>query len=218
MAYEFGKLGGSLNTDYKQRTPADYKTGSYHLTDLPELYEVQRTNNFEFIVTNLDGLTKMGIKTDGTNAGSVKVEETTGTDSQNILRLSVASAQVPHFEQSVLSLRRGNSVMKFAGVPEFKAGQIKFHDFIGADTKAILMAWQNLSYNVMTENVGLMGEYKRNAQLIEYSPDYRVVRKWDLKGCWISALSEDDYNQEENNKHSITATIEYDVAYPVYDN
>ncbi|MBO7697178.1 MAG: hypothetical protein J6T10_31485 [Methanobrevibacter sp.] len=50
--------------------------------------------------------------------------------------------------------------------------------------------------------------------MVEYTPDYQAVRKWVLRGCWISQISEDNYNNEENSKHTITATIQYDYGYP----
>ena len=198
------------NSTYNTTTGTSLSTGSYHLSDNKHLYEVQRTNNFEFIVAlGLEGsMKRAGANTEDT---ALKITNQQATD---VLRLSVASAPIPHFKQTPLSIRRGNSVMKFAGTPDFESGTIRFHDFIGADTKSILMAWQNLSYNVRTQNVGLMSDYKRDATLLEYSPDYHLVRSWTLKGCWISGLKEDDYNQEEGKGHMIEATIEYDYAYP----
>jgi hypothetical protein len=77
-----------------------------------------------------------------------------------------------------------------------------------------LEAWQNLSYNVRTQKVGLAGDYKKECYLVEYTPDYQAVRKWVLRGCWISQISEDTFNNEQNSKHTITATIQYDYGYP----
>ena len=75
------------------------------------------------------------------------------------------------------------------------------------------MAWQNLSYNVITEKVGLVQDYKKNCTLIEYSPDYQVVRSWTLYGCWISGLSEDDFDSDNGNSaRKVSATIQYDHA------
>lgn len=178
--------------------------GAYVLADNPNLYEIQRTNNFEFIVTDIDNILRAG-------AGG---SETTSTidNAQEILRISVSGAFVPHFTQETIPIRRGNSVQKFAGVPTFQEGRIQLNDYIGADTKAVLMAWQNLSYNVRTEKVGLVTDYKKDCYLVEYTPDYQEVRRWRLHGCWISALEETEYSHENNDKHGITATIQYDRA------
>ena len=118
------------------------KHGTYHLADNPNLYEIQRSNNFEFVVMDINNIVR---------AGMPDLKANRIANAQEILRLSVVSAPIPHFSQGVIPVRRGNSTLKFAGVPEFSAGTVTVNDYIGADTKAILMAWQNLSYNVQTE-------------------------------------------------------------------
>ena len=185
---------------------ADNKMGSYHLADNPALYEVARSNNFEFVVTNLGDLLRAG--TDEDTANYIP-----GAVAEDVIRLSVESSSVPTYTQEVLSIRRGNSVMKFAGLPNFEDGQLKVRDFIGADTKSALMAWQNLSYNVKTQKVGQMKNYKKDCYLMEYTPDNELIRTWTLKGCWIAGLTMDEFNQEEGGKRSITAKIPYDYAY-----
>lgn len=181
--------------------------GAYHLADNPSLYEPQRTNNFTFIVTGIDNILRVG----------VSAEEAEDNDyiknAGNTLSFSVVSASIPMFSQEPITIRRGNSVMKAAGLPTFSEGSLEVNDYIGADSKSILMAWQNLSYNVNTEKVGLMGDYKKTCYLCEYSPDYKLVRTWKLLGCWISSLSEDGFNQESGDKKVITARIEYDKAF-----
>ena len=168
------------------------------------LYEIQRSNNFEFVVTGLGQLWK---------AGYLGVEaDPTINNAEEVIRLSVAQCPIPHFSQGVITIQRGNNSLKYAGVPSFSNGQIVLHDFIGLSTKEVLMAWQNLSYNQQTEKVGWASDYKKEASLIEYSPDYQIVRKWKIHGCWIRGISEDNYNSEGNDKHSITITIEYDSA------
>ena len=78
------------------------------------------------------------------------------------------------------------------------------------------MAWQNLSYNVYTEKVGSLDvpaqNYKKDAFLIEYTPDYRKVRQWRLYGCWISDLSEDGYDNYSGDAKKVKCTIQYDYA------
>lgn len=181
--------------------------GAYHLADNPSLYEPQRTNNFTFIVTGIDNILRVG----------VSAEEAEDNDyiknASNTLSFSVVSASIPMFSQEPITIRRGNSVMKAAGLPTFSDGSLEVNDYIGADSKSILMAWQNLSYNVNTEKVGLMSDYKKTCYLCEYSPDYKLVRTWKLLGCWVSSLSEDGFNQEDGGKKVITAKIEYDKAF-----
>ena len=175
---------------------ADNKIGAYHLANNPDLYEVARSNNFEFVVTNLNELLRAG-ESEETGATITNVSE--------ILRLSVVSASVPTFKQEPILIRRGNSVMKAAGIPSFESGSLVVNDYIGADTKSALMAWQNLSYNVKTEKVGRMSQYKKDCYLLEYTPDYQLVRQWVLKGCWVAGLTMDAFNQEQGEKRTINA-------------
>lgn len=185
---------------------ANTKIGTYHLADNPQLFEIQRNNNFEFVVTGIDGIIR---------AGAIGTEKNAKiSNAQEMLRLSVTDAFVPHFTQQVVEIKRGNTTLKYAGTPSFEAGQLKFNDYIGADIKSILMAWQNMSCNIHTEKVGALDvtPYKKNCYLIEYTPDYRKVRTWRLYGCWISALSETGYTSENGEKHQIDCTIQYDRA------
>lgn len=106
--------------------------GSYHLADNPELYEVQRENNFEFIVTGIDNILRVGAEETDDNAYITNASQT--------LRYSVVQASIPMFSQEPITISRGNSVMKAAGKPSFTDGSLVVNDFIGADTKSSLMA------------------------------------------------------------------------------
>jgi len=188
---------------------ADKQIGSYYLADNPDLYEIQRSNNFEFVVEDIDSMLR---------AGALGTEDRDYiTNGQEVLRFSMVDAFTPTFKQEPIVIRRGNSVMKAAGIPTFDEGQIKVNDYIGADTKSVLMAWQALSYNVRTEKVGRMSQYKKDCTLLEYTPDYQLVRAWKLKGCWVSAVDGGTFTMENGDKKTITATIQYDKAYIDYD-
>lgn len=179
--------------------------GAYALADNPELWEPQRANNFEFVVSDLDNLVRPGVSPDSDNA---KFD-----NAQKLLRLSVQSATVPHFTQSAIEINRGNTSIKVAGRMSFGEGSIVIQDAIGANTKEILMAWQLLSGDPETEKVGHMSDYYKDAWLIEYTPDYQVVRQWRLKGCWISGITEDAYAQDSDSVKNVTATIQYNKGY-----
>ena len=183
--------------------------GTYHLADNPSLYEPARTNNFEFLVTDIDDLLYAGVDR---NTASEKDHIKNG---QETLRISVLSSSVPHFNLSVIDVKRGNNTMHVAGVPTFGNQTLVLNDFMGAKTKDVLLAWQALAYDVRTEKVQRASKYKKDCTLIEYSPDYEeVIRYWDIKGCWISELSEDEFSNETNDKKKVTATIVYDKAIP----
>ena len=177
--------------------------GTYHLANNPNIYEIQRTNNFELVISDIDGILKAGV-TDAAGASYANAQE--------VIRMSVISFPIPHFTQNVLEVKRGNTTLKYAGVPTFDNGRLVCYDYIGAETAGVLEAWQNLSYNVNTEKVGLASDYKKDCTVIEYSPDYQPVRTWKLRGCWISGLQEEELNNENNAVMKVTATITYDRA------
>jgi len=179
--------------------------GAYHLSDNPELYEPQRSNNFVFMVGDIDNIVRAG--TDGTTPNS------TFPKAQEYLMVAVKSSSVPHFSQGVIEVKRGNTTVKYAGDIKFEAGKIALYDFIGADIVSILEAWKYLSGNPQTQKVGLAETYKKTCYLLEYTPDEQLVRKWVMEGCWISDLSEPDYDQDSNDKREITATVQYDRGY-----
>ncbi len=180
--------------------------GSYHFSANKSVYEIQRGNNFEFVIdAKLNNLVAYGM------------ESKTFPNAQEYIRLSVASSSVPHYEQSVIEVRRGNTAIKYAGPMSWGSGSLVCYDFIGAETKDILMAWQAKSGNPLYQTVAQQSEYKMNATLIEYTPDYsEKVRVWKLDGCWISGINEEDFSQDANGARRITCTIQYDRAYVDY--
>lgn len=188
------KPGFVFNTEYQRVNPA--------------IYEPQRTNHFEFQVTGLSNLPKY--------VGYDYLNDSNGASVSNAeedIRIAVDKAFIPTFQQSVLSVQRGNSTIKYAGKPSFNSGQIVLNDYIGQNTAETLMSWQNLSYDVETEKMGLASDYKKECFLTEYTPDYQPVRRWILKGCWISNLTYSGLSYSGGDSiMQITATIEYDKA------
>lgn len=185
---------------------------TYHLSQNPDLYEPSRNNAFEFQL-DLGDLSDT-LLTAGANAAIATEDDYLGTVS-DIIRLSVAEASIPHFDLEVIRIRRGNSEMKFAGTPSFSEGSIKCNDYVGARTKDVLLAWQRMAYDVVNDVVELAGNYKRNCRLVEYTPDFsRIVRTWNLYGCWVKTLSEGSFSHDSNDKRSIDVTIVFDRAVP----
>ena len=189
---------------------ANESLSAYHLSSNPgNTYEPGRGNFFELIVDGLGDLLRAGVDRN-------LAEESDFIDNaQEVVRLTVSQVNVPHFDQDVITIRRGNSVSKYAGAPTFNEGSLIVDDLIGADSKSVLEAWQRLSYDVTTDKGGRAINYKKNATLIEYTADWKQVRYWELIGCWISGLSEDAYNKESTGDlRKVSATIQYDRAIP----
>ena len=91
---------------------------------------------------------------------------------------------------------------------------------IGAQSKAVLEAWQNLAYNVVTDKGGRAQNYKKTATLIEYTSDHVRVRSWKLIGCWVNNIDEPGFNKENSDTSAkrLTITIQYDRAIPEIEN
>lgn len=172
-------------------------------------YEAARTGFFSLIVHDIDNIIRA---TYSGEKGAATANDRIGPKAQEILKLNVVSAPVPHFKLKTNSYVRGNDVVNFAGVPEFNTGTLVVDDVVGLDTKAILMAWQSLAYDVYTRKGGRMKDYKKNATLIEYTQDFEQVRSWNIYGCFVTDIQEDDFNKENDGKRQLKASIIYDRA------
>lgn len=186
----------------------DASLAAQHISSNLANYEAARSGFFTFIVDDIDGIIKASYKGDKEKAAA----KDRLLNAQEYLKLNVTQASVPHFSLEPLQYRRGNEVVKFAGVPTFEAGSISVDDVVGLDTKSILMAWQALAYDIHTRKGGRMKDYKKTCTLVEYTQDYEEVRSWTLYGCWISDLSEENFDKANDDKRSISVTIQYDRA------
>ena len=186
----------------------DASLAAQHISSNLANYEAARSGFFTFIVDDIDGIIKASYKGDKEKAAA----KDRLLNAQEYLKLNVTQASVPHFSLEPLQYRRGNEVVKFAGVPTFDAGSISVDDVVGLDTKSILMAWQALAYDVKTGRGGRMADYKKNCTLIEYTQDFEQIRSWKLYGCWVSDIGEDAFDKESDGKRKLTATIQYDKA------
>ena len=179
-----------------------------HISTNLASYEAARTGFFSLIVDDIDNIINAAYKGDRNDAtANDKIAR-----AQETLKLNVVKAPVPHFGVQVLEYKRGNDTVKFAGVPEYETGSITVDDVVGLDTKSILMAWQALTYDVYTRKGGRMKDYKKTCTLIEYTQDFEQVRSWTLHGCWISKISEGEFDKENDGKRQISAEIQYDRA------
>lgn len=178
----------------------DYKS-TYHLSMSPKLYEPMRNNTFELVVEGLDDLVRAGkFVGDGNIYGA-----------QELIRLSVNKVNVPNFTQSIIEIQRGNTKLKFAGTMSFDTGSIEVIDYIGADSRSILMAWQKLSGDIEKETVGRAADYKKNCTLIEYTPDFEQVRAWKIYGAWVASVpTEELSNEGGNDKRVMSAQLVFD--------
>lgn len=208
----------NFRSNTKNQSGSEGVSNAYHISDNPAYYEPSRNNAFQFIVVD-PSFPVNDILLAGADAESTDPNDYLNVygSYQEVLKLSISEAFVPHFDLDVIEIKRGNSSVKFAGTPSFSEGTLKFNDYVGARTKDILMAWHAMAYDVKTDVVQLAGNYKYDCMLIEYSPDFsRILRKWRLVNCWIKSFSEGNFSHESNDKRSVDVTIVYDRAIPDY--
>lgn len=193
---------------------ADQSLNASHISENLAAYEAARNSFFVFYVdpTQLTNLYSPDFDPD---SGEAKVEDGTRFDGQmasDALRLNVVKSSVPNFTVETHEYRRGNDVVKFAGVPTFKDGSITVDDVVGLRTKDMLYAWQYLAYNPITRKGGRMKDYKKTCTLIEYTQDYEQIRYWTLIGCFVTGIDEGDFDRESDGKRQMTVSISYDRA------
>lgn len=175
--------------------------------------EAARTGFFTLRVNGLDGILKSTYTYTG-NTTPEATNENAWMKAEDNLELHVTKFFEPDFDITPLNYTRGNEVVKFAGKPEWQGGDLTVDDVIGMHTYEILQSWQYKAYNPFTQKGGRMTDYKKTATLIHYTQDYEIVRVWTLYGVWISKLSTEGFDKENDGKRTITATIQYDWALP----
>lgn len=171
-------------------------------------YEAARSGFFILVVDGLDDLLKPNYRGEAENAeDSDKIKK-----AQETLKLSVTKCPVPHFEIATNEYRRGNDVVKFAGIPTWNGGTITVADYVGLDTKSLLMSWLYKAYNPHTRKGGRMKDYKKTATLCEYTQDYELIRTWTIEGMFITKITEDDFDKENDGPRKLNVEFVFDRA------
>lgn len=195
---------------------ADQSLNTTHISNNLRLYEAARSGFFVFMIANPKE-TFANLVRPGTDPDSGAVTVANGglfdaVAASDAIRLNVTKTSIPNFKLETSSYRRGNDMVYFAGVPTFSSGSITVDDVVGMETKNILYAWLELAYNPITRKGGRMADYKKNCTLIEYTQDMKAIRTWDLEGCFITEISESDFDKENDGKRQLNVSIQYDRA------
>lgn len=187
----------------------DASLNTRHISTNLENYEAARSAFFTLIVDDLTNL----LKPDYTGEIDAATESDYIKNAQEVLKLNVVKAPVPTFGVSTEEFRRGNDVVKFAGLPTWDSGgTIEVDDIVGLDTKSIVMAWLYLAYNPHTRKGGRMKDYKKTATLCEYTQDYELIRSWTIEGIFVTKVSEDEFDRTADGKRQLHVEFSYDRA------
>lgn len=167
------------------------KLGASHLAS--DGYEVQRTNNFEIVISGIGELT-----------GNVNDTRT--------ITLAIESGFLPSEESSSQELNYSNTLVKVAGTTTYSGGSLVVKDVISEneDIEAIIIAWRKAVYDPDTDKVGLAFNYKKDARVIQYAPDGTMTRTWKLLGVWPRSVN---YGNLEYGSGGAIKTIEIGLEY-----
>lgn len=170
------------------------KLGASHLAS--DGYEVQRTNNFEVVISGIGELT-----------GNVNDTRT--------VTLSLESGFLPAEQSSDQELHYANTLVHVAGTTTYSGGSIVVKDIISEkeDMEQIIINWRKSVYDPDTDKVGLAFNYKKDARVIQYAPDGSMERTWKLIGVFPIAVNYGtlDYSSGGAIK-TIEVTLSYDKA------
>lgn len=186
----------------------DESLNTTHISTNLRNYEAARSGFFTLVVDNLTNLLKPNFKGDAREATDADRIQ----NAQTVLKLNVVAATVPQFSVGTEEFRRGNDTVKFATVPTWEGGSLTVDDIVGLDTKSLLISWLYLAYNPHTRKGGRMADYKKTATLCEYTQDYELIRTWTLEGVFITKVTDDEFNREQDGKRQLKVEFSYDRA------
>lgn len=170
-----------------------------HFADNPS-FEVQRTNHFE-ILLHLDRV----FENDKSYKGDVVATH---------IRLSTKDVSAPKVSSEAIQLKHGNDTVKVASAPTFEDLTITVYDTIGQDQINVLQAWFDKVFDHNTRLMGQVSAYKANGTLYMYSPDCKVVRKWDLQGIWPRSYGvANNFSYDSTEAQNVTLELSVDRYY-----
>lgn len=159
--------------------------GASHLAS--QGFEVQRTHNFEIQIDNVSKV--------------------------RMLTLSVVSGFLPNESNEVISLNYGNTQVTVAGAARpNNSGTLVVRDLVEEDIEKVIDDWRATVYNKDTDAIGFAYDYKKTAKVSQYAPDGTLVRVWNLKGVWPSAVDYGNISYDSPGVKSISITLQYDKA------
>jgi hypothetical protein len=74
------------------------------------------------------------------------------------------------------------------------------------------MAWLYKAYNPHTRKGGRMKDYKKTATLCEYTQDYELIRSWTIEGIFVTKITENEFDRENDGKRQLQVEFSFDRA------
>jgi hypothetical protein len=169
-------------------------------------FEPQRTNNW-FIEIYLDALISQAA-----SFGAGGFPTLAGMSNVDTLKLSLQAAFNPSSAKEDIQVPYLNEVIFFAGRRMVDPGSIELIDYVDKSTADIVYAWDTMTHDYVTGQVGLARNYKKRACIINFAPDGSFQRYWWLQGCWPQAVNYagGGLNMASSEPVKIALTLRYD--------
>ena len=131
-----------------------------------------------------------------------------------LITLSVETFSMPAENHNRIELNYGNVKRYVAGKVSYENAACTCKDFVDAGTMQALVAWNQKTYNPVTDNVGLARDYKVAGTLVLAAPDGTHERYFDLQGVWIDSFKPGDFSMAANEINKITISFSIDKVIP----
>lgn len=130
----------------------------------------------------------------------------------DVLKLSLQAAFNPSSAKEDIQVPYLNEVIFFAGRRMVDPGAIELRDYVDKSTADIVHAWDTMTHDYATGQVGLARNYKKRACIINFAPNGSFERYWWLQGCWPQAVNYagGGLNMASSEPVHIAITLRYD--------
>lgn len=137
--------------------------------------------------------------------------------------ITCTKATTPKCTIAKNEIRRGNEVIKHAGVPTWEDITVECIDYVDLPIKDILYALKAQGYytgakaggrafdNELSDGTKVKG-YKHEYILTQYTADREFVCQYKIYGGWIPEINEQDYDVENDDIRRLSFTLTYDYA------
>ena len=117
-----------------------------------------------------------------------------GVANTDILTLNAQSVSLPSYTFAPIIIPHLNTDIKFAGRPSLGNMNVLFLNAYNLDAIRIIEAWHYKIYQPDTEQAGFAAQYKANAHLVVYLPDFSEFKHYDVLGIWPEDVGTKDYD------------------------
>ena len=155
-----------------------------YTADAIEALTPQRTNNFIFRISGVEGA--------------------------DMLQLAVQEVPAPNYTIEALDLQYFNETRHFAGIANYENMSVVFRDFLEPRIASILYAWRQSVWNTETGLAGNPSDYKKAGSLVLLSPDAATERVWQCIGIWPTAANFGSFRHDRPAYNTINVTFSVD--------